>query len=347
MPPDTSYDHTVPRRSDGTRQTLRPVQPWPKGRPFKILSIDGGGILGLLPCLMLAEIESRFLGGEPIGKHFDMIVGTSTGGIIALGLGQGKTARDISKLYIERGRFIFPGNRIVRALRNLGRWFVNPYDRRNLENELRREFGDALMGSAMVPTCIPSFEGRYGEPYIFKTPHHPDYKKDQFEKLVDIGLATAAAPTYFAAVSRDGYVFADGGIWANNPAMIGIVDAISCFDIDRTQIRLLSLGCGQDVYRMQWWHRIGGSLIWAKHFVQATMRAQSHNVLGQAGLLIGRPNLIRLDAPEVARRVAMDDVGRAVKEMPPIARSLVEVAGQRVQEIFLTPHTAPGAVVVR
>lgn len=332
---EKSYDHTVPRRSDGTRQSLRPVEPWPREKPFKILSIDGGGILGLLPCLMLAELEKRFLNGDPIGRHFDMVTGTSTGGIIALGLGQGKSAQEISKLYIERGEYIFPGNWLVRRLRGLGQWIVSPYDRRNLENELRREFGDAVFGTSAIATCIPSFEGRYGEPYVFKTPHHPDYKKDQHEKIVDVALATAAAPTYFAAVQRDGYVFADGGIWANNPCMIGLVDALTCFDIDRTQVRLLSLGCGQSTYRMRWWHRIGGTIFWAKHFVDATVRAQSHNSLGQAGLIIGRPNLVRLDAPEVAQRIAMDDVGRAIVEMPPISRALIEGTGHHIAEMFL------------
>lgn len=335
MPRDSEYDHTVPRRSDGTRQSLRPVQPWPLGKQFKILSIDGGGILGVLPCMILAEIEKRFLDGEPIGEHFDMIVGTSTGGIIALGLGQGKSAQEISKLYIERGRFIFPGNRLTRWLRGWAGWAFTPYDRDNLEKELRREFSDGLFGSSSVPICIPSFDGRYGEPYVFKTPHHPDYKKDQHERLVDVGLSTAAAPTIFAAVKRNGYVFADGGIWANNPALIGVVDAMTCYDIDRTQIRLLSLGCGQESYRMRWWHRIGGRLVWAGLFVSSAMRAQSHNALGQAGLLIGRSNMVRLDAPEVANRIGMDDVGRALAEMPPVARSLVEASGHRISEIFL------------
>jgi len=335
MPRDSEYDHTVPRRSDGTRQTLRPVQPWPAEKPFKILSIDGGGILGILPCMVLAEVEKRFLGGEPIGQHFDMIVGTSTGGIIALGLGQGKSAQEISKLYIERGRFIFPGNRLTRWLRGLAGWAFTPYNRANLENELRREFGDGLFGSSSAAICIPSFDGRYGEPYVFKTPHHPDYKKDQYERLVDVGLSTAAAPTFFAAVKRNGYVFADGGIWANNPAMIGIVDALTCYDIDRTQIRLLSLGCGQESYRMRWWHRIGGKFVWASAFVTSAMRAQSHNALGQAGLLIGRPHLLRLDAPEVVNRIGMDNVDRALAEMPPVARSLVEASGQRISQIFL------------
>lgn len=338
MPRDEDYDHTVPRRSDGTRQTLRPVQPWPSNKPFKILSIDGGGILGILPCMILAEIEKRFLNGEPIGKHFDMIVGTSTGGIIALSLGQGKSAQEISKLYIERGKMIFPGNRLTRWLRGWAGLFITPYDRSNLENELRREFGDRLLGSSAVPICIPSFDGRYGEPYVFKTPHHPDYKKDQFERLVDVGLSTAAAPTFFAAVKRNGYVFADGGIWANNPAMIGVVDALTCYDIDRTQIRLLSLGCGQETYRMRWWHRVGGGLIWARHFVSSAMRAQSHNAIGQAGLLIGRRNMVRLDAPEVANRIAMDNVDRALSEMPSVARALVEGAGYQVAEVFLASN---------
>lgn len=285
--------------------------------------------------MILAEIEKRFLDGEPIGKHFDMIVGTSTGGIIALGLGQGKSAQEISELYLERGRFIFPGSRVMRWLRAWAGWAFTPYDRDNLENELRREFGDGLFGSSSIPTCIPSFEGRYGEPYVFKTPHHPDYKKDQHERLVDVGLSTAAAPTYFAAVKRNGYVFADGGIWANNPAMIGVVDALTCFDVERTQIRLLSLGCGQEAYQMRWWHRIGGKLIWANLFVASAMRAQSHNALGQAGLMIGRSNMVRLDAPEVAKRIGMDNVDRALAEMPPVARSLVEASGHRISQIFL------------
>jgi patatin-like phospholipase/acyl hydrolase len=152
---------------------------------------------------------------------------------------------------------------------------------------------------------------------------------------VDVGLSTAAAPTFFATVKRNGYVFADGGIWANNPAMIGVVDAPTSYDIDRTQIRLLSLGCGQESYRMRWWHRIGGKFIWASAFVSSAMRAQSHNALGQAGLLIGRSNLVRLDAPEVSKRISMDNVDRAMAEMPPVAQVLTEASGHRIYQMFL------------
>src|SRR4051812_11679883 len=86
-------NYVPPRRSDGTIQTRRPQQPWPTDRPFRILSLDGGGICGILPPSVLAELEQRFLGGQSIARHFDMIAGTSTGGIIALGLAHGLTAK--------------------------------------------------------------------------------------------------------------------------------------------------------------------------------------------------------------------------------------------------------------
>ena len=324
----------VPKRSVGTRQTLRPVRPWPKGKSFKILSIDGGGILGLFPCLVLAEIERRYLQGASIAQRFDLLVGTSTGGIIVLGLGQGKTAHEVSRFYMERGKLIFKRTRGLPFWNSVKRWFASSYDLERLENELRQVFGDRLFGTSAVPTCIPAFESRYGEPYIFKTPHHPDYKKDKDERLVDIGVATAAAPTYFAAPVRDGYIFADGGIWANNPAMVGVVEALTCFDIDRTQLKLLSLGCGQERFLTKWRHRHGGLLVWARQFYRAATRTQSHVALGQAGLLMGRHNLIRLDMPELAQPINLDDVERAVREIPSIAEAMAVKAGHAVYDMI-------------
>src|SRR3954471_11858373 len=92
---DVPMSYVPPRRSDGTIQSRRPQQPWPKDRPFRILSIDGGGICGILPAAVLAELERRFLDGRSVAAHFDMVAGTSTGGIIALGLARGRTATEI------------------------------------------------------------------------------------------------------------------------------------------------------------------------------------------------------------------------------------------------------------
>jgi predicted acylesterase/phospholipase RssA len=102
-----------PRRSDGTIEKRREPLPWPKDRPFRILSIDGGGICGILPAAFLAQVERRFLDGRPITGYFDMIAGTSTGGIIALALGVGMSAAAIRDVYLER--FDFSSPRLVSA----------------------------------------------------------------------------------------------------------------------------------------------------------------------------------------------------------------------------------------
>src|SRR5215212_4464933 len=147
-------NYVPPRRSDETLQRRRAQISWPKHRPLRILSIDGGGICGILPASVLAELETRFLGGKSIAGFFDLIAGTSTGGIIALGLAHGKTARQIRDIYVERGGLIFPSagliGRLVRRARRLGRY---AYDSRALEDELLRIFGEAILGEAKTRLC--------------------------------------------------------------------------------------------------------------------------------------------------------------------------------------------------
>lgn len=328
--------YTPPRRSSGSLQGRRTPSPWPAGRPFRILSIDGGGICGILPAACLAELEARFLDGASIGTHFDMIAGTSTGGIIALGLAHGSTAAQIRDLYVERGDRIFPSRRAVgRLLRSLRRVVRYAYDSTALEEELLQIFGDATLGEARTRLCIPSFEGRHGEPWIFKTPHHPDFQKDRFERMVRVGLATSAAPTFLKALPNNGYLMVDGGLWANNPIMNAVVDALTCFELDRSQIRVLSIGCGETTFKVDQPMANGGLFQWRSAF-SAAMRAQSLNALGQSYLLLGKPSVIRLDAPESPRRIAMDDHSRAAIELPALARTLIDASGERVRDVFLS-----------
>lgn len=325
-----------PRRSDGTIQVQRKLQPWSDGKPFRILSIDGGGICGILPASILAELEHRFLSGSSIADHFDMIAGTSTGGIIALGLGHGMTAGAIRDVYVERGGLIFPPVGWIRNRLRLIKHFVRyVYDSKNLEDELHRIFGETLFGSSSKRLCIPSFEGRFGEPWIYKTPHHEDYKLDRFEKMVRVGMATSAAPTYLKAYDNGPYRMIDGGIWANNPIMNALVDALSCYDLKRRQIQILSVGCGETSYSVTPRLAVGGLISW-RFAIRAAMRAQSKNALGQSYLLVGKDNVIRLDAPESARQIELDDYVRAKDELPNMARSLVEACGQKVAELFLS-----------
>ena len=332
--------YTPPRRSDGTLQHLRARQPWPSDRPFRILSIDGGGICGLLPASILAEVESRFLNGHSVARYFDLITGTSTGGLIAMGLASGMTGKDLREFYVDRGPFIFPSRKgVVGAARGLfgkaKRTVKTVYDADTLERELLRVFDHKLFGDAETRLCIPSFEGRHGEPWIYKTPHHPDYKKDRSEKMVRIGRATSAAPTYFRSLKDLGYEMIDGGLWANNPVMIGLVDALACFEIDRRQVQILSLGCGESSFQVNDDRSTGGMWQW-RDALRGAMRAQSLNALGQAYLLVGKDQVVRLDAPESPNPIAMDDSDRALAELPNMARSLVESGGHRIQDLFLT-----------
>ena len=324
-----------PRRSDGTIQTRRQPLPWPSDKPFRILSIDGGGICGILPASILAELEEKFLKGASIGDYFDMIAGTSTGGIIALALAHGLPAAKVRDFYIEKGSRIFPPSDALGRLWRLAFRHVRyGYEREPLEEELLRIFGDTALGEASIRLCIPAFEGHYGEPWIYKTPHHPDYKRDQYASMKTVALATSAAPTFFAALPNNGYTMVDGGLWANNPIMNALVDVLACFELDRRQVQILSLGCGETAFRVDASKSCGGIFQWRK-VITAAMRAQSKNALGQAFLLVGKDQVIRLDAPESARPIELDDCRRACIELPAMARSLVEASGHAIAEKFL------------
>lgn len=330
------------RRSDHTSPTRRSRQPWPKDRPFRILSIDGGGIKGVFPAAYLAELERVHLGNASIGAYFDLVAGTSTGGIIALGLAAGMTANDTLKIYSERGATIFPPKRGFGALWQFGRWAGRPkYDQSVLKHELEAVFGSAILDDAKVRVVIPSFEGRYGDLYVYKTPHHPDFHLDRMSQLAHVALHTAAAPSFFASVENGDYVMVDGGLWANNPTMIAVIEAISCFDVPLENIRVLSIGTGDALVstghrrNAGWAGWILPDRLYAPLVFTAAVRAQSDNAIGQAGLLIGPENVVRVAPSAEFAGIGMDDVGRAILELPAAAIAETLTSGARVAEVFL------------
>lgn len=336
-----------PRRSSGALDRRRVPLPWPEDRPFRILSIDGGGIRGVYPAAFLAGLERRYLRGESVARHFDLIAGTSTGGILAVGLGVGISAAELRDLYVHRGCEIFPPIRpralegVLRRFRSAYQVFKYRYDRKALKVILKETLGDRKFGEAQTRLCIPSFDGRYGEVYIFKTPHHPDFRKDGRELMTKVAEATSAAPTFFRPLEDGGYTFVDGGVWANNPIMIGLVDALTCFTVKAEQVRILSLGCGDDPYIVDHRKIVGGG-IWAwRDVIFAAMRLQSQNAVGQAGLLIGADRVVRIDAPATKAKIEMDDWRRAVDELQGAAETAIDEMGAEVAERFLKERAAP------
>ena len=145
-------------RSAGIISHRRQPVPWPEDRDFRILSIDGGGMRGLFPASFLAGLEDRYLDGLSVADYFDLIVGTSTGGIIALGLGAGLSASDMRDLYVQRGKDIFPPRRgLNKVFHSIGRVVLHGYDSEALERVLREFLGDTLLGESGVQALHPSF----------------------------------------------------------------------------------------------------------------------------------------------------------------------------------------------
>ncbi|MDT0634845.1 CBASS cGAMP-activated phospholipase [Spectribacter hydrogenoxidans] len=337
---DSSQDRrNVLRRSAGTIWHQRVQQPWPEDRPFRILSIDGGGIRGIYPAKFLAEIERRHQAEGSIGRYFDLITGTSTGGIIALGLGYGLSAGDISQLYLDEGDKIFPVDSFpVRVLRSAKQWVRSAYGSGPLNEQLENIFGGALLGDTKTRLCIPAFEGVHAEPWVYKTPHHPDYENDQHELLVNVALATSAAPTFLPALQNNGYTMVDGGLLANNPIMVGAIDALACYQLSRRQVQVLSIGCGGSGFRVSHKMRRGGLWQWKKA-ISASIDAVSHNILGQARLLLGADNILRVDLPDSIKPIGLSDFQRARNELPQIAEMKAVDLFPEVAERFLVSPT--------
>lgn len=272
-----------------------------------------------------------------------MVAGTSTGGIIALGLARGLTAQQILDIYMQRGVEVFPRMGWVRRRWKKGwQFLLNRCDSAALYALIDEVVGPRQLWESEVRLCIPSAGTRHFEPFIFKTPHHPDYRLDWSQPMALVAKTTSAAPAHFKpVVAEDGHEFIDGGVWANNPVMIAVADALSCFDIRREQLQVLSMGCGRTRYEMTWWRRkLGGLLTWTELMFQ-TMEIQSQNVIGQARLIAGGDRVLRIDAPALLHPIELWDWERSAAELPALAEELVQLLGAVPADRFLTTPAAP------
>ncbi|MCA9191102.1 MAG: patatin-like phospholipase family protein [Planctomycetales bacterium] len=261
-------------------------------KPFQILSLDGGGIKGLFSAALLAKIEDS-LGGISIVDHFDLITGTSTGGIIALGLAAGMRPREIVQFYVMEGPSIF---RKTRFWTGAKAWFSSKYPQEPLKKALEKCFQDRVLSDSTKRLVIPSYNLAKDEVYVFKTPHHKRLTTDGKVSMWKVALATSAAPTYFPCCNHvDNMRLVDGGLWANNPTMVGIVEAVSLLGIPLESISTFSLGTTNSIAQKSRSLDRGGFIQWRSKGIDAALRGQSHGVQGQAQLLLTTDRAIRLD----------------------------------------------------
>lgn len=215
---------------------------------FRVLSINGGGMRGIYAAAYLDSLECAFASRRnvpalDIGKGFDLIVGTSTGAIIGCGLAKGIRPSDMIKLYKDNGAKIFrkklPSGWNVTGL--LLQLLTRPGHLRRGEQSLRSAlegtFGDTtvkqIWDERQIALAVTAVKMSNYEPCVFKTPHNPDSTgRDNECKLVDICLASSAAPLFRSLAAIDcpthgiNNVFADGGLWANNPVIVAVAEAL-------------------------------------------------------------------------------------------------------------------------
>ncbi len=300
----------------------------------RILTIDGGGIKGVFPAALLATVEDAI--GDNIANYFDLIVGTSTGGIIALGLGLGLSAKEVLAFYEKYGPTIFKSNRGLRWLR----WLVtSKYSRAPLENALRSCFGEKRLGDSKKRLVIPSLNLGNGEVHIYKTAHHLRLETDYKESAVDVAMATASAPTYFPTHrSIAGIPLIDGGLWANNPVGMAVVEAITLLDWPRDSLKVLSVGCTTEPLNVNLGRRILLSRpYWAFKLLDVFMHVQSHASLGTALLLAGHNNVIRIDQNVPRRRFSLDGIEK-IDSLKGAGAAKARHALPKLREVFLCDH---------
>lgn len=275
----------------------------------RILSIDGGGIKGVFPASFLATIEDSI--NDKISNYFDLIVGTSTGGIIALGLGLGFSAKEILDFYEILGPKIFGRVPIMQSLKQL---IFSKYSQKHFREALETKFGGKQLGESNKRLVIPSMNLETGEVYIYKTSHHPRLERDYKEKVVNVALATASAPTFFPTHrAESGTPLIDGGMWANNPVGLAVVEAISILEWPKEDLKVLSLGCTTQPLNVQRGRNLPLGLgYWALKVTDVFMTAQSSHSIGTAKLLVGPNNLFRISPVVGLGRFGLDDY----KEIP-------------------------------
>lgn len=236
---------------------------------FRILSIDGGGIRGIIPAkglaLLEAELAKRKMSTN-ICDYFDLICGTSTGAILAIGLALGIPAQKMLELYLSHADEIFPKQNKWVLLWKIFFKDRSLYERDKLTELIKETYNNvslneiARIGHCKTRICVPTYDVSTGKMHVFKTSHHPQFSRDYQIPAHHVALASAAAPMYYdsynfeynlrgTSTKMNYFSNVDGGIMANNPTLIGYVEATKTLGIDPKNLQILSLGTGDSIFK--------------------------------------------------------------------------------------------------
>ncbi|WP_342431429.1 CBASS cGAMP-activated phospholipase [Neobacillus sp. FSL H8-0543] len=203
---------------------------------MKILCIDGGGIRGVFAIEILQAMEEEFQ--QPIGDLFDVVAGTSTGAIIAAAVSLNKKMDEIQESYKVYSSKIF------KPQAKLG-LFKTVYSDRHLRLLLKKAFGELTLDDIKKPLLIPAVDITHGKPFIHRSNFGHHENTDLSIKIWDAVLSSCSAPVYFPPNNVENrYLSIDGGLWANNPSLVCLTEAIYGFETGLEDIKILSVGTG-------------------------------------------------------------------------------------------------------
>lgn len=317
-----------------------PVVARPKKR-FNILALSGGGFRGFFSAAVLAELE-RELGG-PAHKCFDLIAGTSIGGIIACALATGKSAEDILGAMTVSGEKIFgkPG-RLPRMARSLRSHFTSKYASAPLEKVVRSILGPSnenrLLSEIDFPLLLPTVSYSAAAPRLLRSRGLAKGKASAVS-LTDAAMATSAAPTYFPAKCVENELLVDGGLIANAPDTVALVNAIRFLGCKLEDIHVLSIGtAGKPMERPATEPINSGKLAWIakRDLVELTLTAQERLAVNEMRTLL-KARFIRIDArpsQEEQKFLALD---RADEQARTTLNQLAKRACDSAQEDYAQP----------
>ncbi len=303
---------------------------------FNILSIDGGGIRGVFPATILQLITERL--NVSVNDHFDLISGTSTGSIIAAGLRANINPAEIVDLYRYEGKAIFSQRKKSLYPGKIKPGFHSLYCKDNLEKILNKKFGELTLGQISQPLIIPATDIANGGVHVFKSKYSSEFTRDADVTVKDAVLASCSAPTFFDPSIVGNYLLADGGVWANNPTLIAIVDAQYRLGIPLENIKVLSLGTGHSKVAYgtnseKSWGLING---WnGTEFIEFLLSLQSQSINNYSTLML-KDRILRLDY-ESDKKLSMDDAD-CIPDLIARADKLFTHQSREISELLSLNH---------
>jgi len=306
---------------------------------FRILCLDGGGIRGAFTAGVLASWDAMLPKGSPRGsfiKQFDLVAGTSTGSILAVGLAMGLEPGQLVQLYRENAAAIFPRTVGVKIL------LTRKYDSKPLRAVLTSLLGSQTLMNASRPLVIPTVEARRGDATLITTPHAPDRTAHRDTSAVDAVMASAAAPAFFGEADVDGPIatgkYIDGGMWANNPVLPAVMEAIGYCGAAPDRIDVLSLGTLMTEYDFE--KSLGGGLAqWGPRISDLFFAAQETAAAEMARTFLGDTRLLRIN--DYVRTLPSLDDEQAVEQLIARGQEIGQKTFRSVRGRFLDGQPAP------